>query len=146
MRRTIMAGMALALTLGVASVSQAQQTDRPSKPDSAQHEGHMRGERGPRGGRGAGMLLKGIDLTDAQKAQLKALHEKDGKPAEMRREERAKLRAAMQERHEKMLDDVRSILTPAQKEIFEKNVVEMKERMKTRQEHMKHHREEARKS
>jgi Spy/CpxP family protein refolding chaperone len=142
MRRTIMAGMALALTLGVASVSQAQQTDH-SKADSAHHGEHMqRGERGGRGG--PGMLLKGIDLTDAQKAQIKALHEQQGRPSDVQREQREKMRAEMQERHEKMLTEVRSILTPAQREIFEKNVADMKEHMKDRREHMKQRRGEGR--
>ena len=138
MKRTIMAGMVLALTLGVASVSNAQQADRQSKPDSAHHDGHMK-----RGGGHRGMLLKGIDLTEAQKDQLKALHQKQG---EVRREQREKMRGEMQEHHAKMLDEVRALLTPAQKEVFEKNVAEMQERMKTRHEHMKHRRSGERRS
>ena len=143
MRRTLLAGLTLALTLGVASVSQAQQHEH-SKPDSAHHDGHMK--RGEGGQRGAGMMLKGIELTDAQEAQIKALHEKQGRPAEMRREQREKMRAEMMAHHAKMVAEVRALLTPAQQEIFDKNVVEMKQRMEKRQEHMQHRRQKQNKS
>ena len=140
MRRTIMASMVLALTLGVASASDAQQA--------------RRGDRDGRGG--VAYLLKGIDLTDAQKEQLKALHQNKG-PAgvdksalEKKREEmkaarqrgdtaavrsmRAQFHEQMKQQHEAMLTSVRGILTPAQREIFEKNLVEGRDRMKERME------------
>ena len=137
MRRTIMASMVLALTLGVASVSNAQHA-----------------KRGERDGRGVAYLLKGIELTDAQKTQLKALHQDKGPIAadkasfEKKREEmkaarqrgdtaavrafRSQFQEQMKQRHDAMLTSVRGILTPAQREIFEKNLVEGRDRMKER--------------
>ena len=143
MKRTIVAGLALALTLGAASVSSAQET-----------------ERGKRDGRRpvAGML-KGIELTEQQKEQLKALREKQG-PIAMDRSQFEKLRSemkaarersdtaalrtlrtqghelmkqrreTMKQHREQMLGQVRNILTPAQREVFEKNIATAKERMK----------------
>jgi protein CpxP len=142
MKRTIVAGLALVLTLGAVSASDAQQT-----------------RRGARGGDQMAMLFKDIDLTDQQKEQLKALREKQGprgdregfqaRRAEMRelrekgdtaaiRQFREEMRGEMQQRHTQMLQDVRSILTPAQREQFEKNVAAMQEKMQERREHMQH--------
>jgi Spy/CpxP family protein refolding chaperone len=95
--------------------------------------------------------MKGIELTEAQKEQIKALHQEqrpaadkaqlekrhEAMKAARERGDTAALRAfrtEMQEqrkqRHEAMLTSMRAILTPAQREIFEKNVAEMQERMK----------------
>ena len=136
MRRTIVAGLALAFTLGGATLSSAQQSQRA--------------DRDARRG-GAGFLMKGIELTEAQKEQIKALHQEqrpaadkaqlekrhEAMKAARERGDTAALRAfrtEMQEqrkqRHEAMLTSMRAILTPAQREIFEKNVAEMQERMK----------------
>jgi Spy/CpxP family protein refolding chaperone len=136
MKRTIVAGLALAFTLGGATLSNAQQSER----------GDRDGRRG-----GMGFLMKGIELTDAQKDQIKALHKQEGAAtdkAEMeKRHEAVKaarergdtaalrtFRTEMMEhrkqRHEAMLTSVRAILTPAQREVFEKNVAAMQERMK----------------
>lgn len=139
MRRTIVAGIALALTVSFASVSSAQEMKQ--------------GERHARRG-GVAFLLKGIELTDQQKDQLKALHQKEGRNAadkagfEKKREEMKAARAKgdtaslrafrmasreqMKQRHEQRLDQVRAILTPAQREVFEKNLAAGEERMKER--------------
>lgn len=146
MRRTIVAGLALALTLGAASVSSAQQAKRGDR--------EMRRD-------GMGMMFKGIELTDAQKAQLKAVRAKHGMGEAMKeqmktqheamkalresgdtaalRAMRLQMREQMKQRHEDMqkhhgamISDVRGILTPAQQEIFDKNVTAAKERMKER--------------
>ena len=112
MRRTIVAGLALALTLGAASVSSAQQAKR--------------GDRGDMRLDGMGMMFKGIELTDAQKEQLKAVREKHGMGEAMKTQMKAQheamkavrekgdtaamraMRSAMQEqmkqRHEQNLD------------------------------------------
>lgn len=146
MRRTIVAGLALALTLGAASVSSAQQAKR--------------GDRDLRRD-GMGMMFKGIELTDAQKEQLKAVREKHGlseaaktqfkaqheamKAAREKgdtaalRSMRLQMQDQMKQRHEQMrqlhdamIADVRGILTPAQREVFEKNLTTANERMKAR--------------
>lgn len=144
MRRTIVAGLALALTLGAASVSSAQQGKRGG--------GEMRRD-------GMGMMFKGIELTDAQKEQLKAVREKHGMGEAMKTQMQAQheamkalrengdtaaLRAMrlqmreqmkarqeqMRQHHEAMISDVRGILTPEQRAIFDKNVTTAKEHMK----------------
>lgn len=66
------------MLVGFAGVSAAQASTTPqSRPDSGAHrrgpraDGEMRGRKGP--GRGFGMDL---NLTEAQKAQIKAIHQK----------------------------------------------------------------------
>src|SRR5215216_4122222 len=136
-------GLVLAMTLGAASVSLAQepQHDRDSQHGSGAQQ--WQGQRGHQGG--FGFLLKGIDLTEQQRSQLRALREKQGQRtnggdrSEIReqidaarergdtaalRRIRTQMRAQMQQRHERMIADVRSILTPAQRELFDRNVKE----------------------
>jgi periplasmic protein CpxP/Spy len=137
MTRTLVAGLVLALTFGGASVSNAQHSEHGRRDGKNGHVAY---------------LLKGIELTDAQKEQLKALrqtHRPEGadKAAMEKKHEQVKaarergdtaaLRALrsefhgqMKERHEAMLTSMRSILTPAQREIFEKNLAEGRDRMK----------------
>src|SRR5438128_3131074 len=69
MRRIHVATVALALSLGAVSVASAQQ---PASPRAEQ------GERGfgRRGGEGMKGLFKGINLSAAQKNQVKAIREK----------------------------------------------------------------------
>lgn len=147
MKHSLIAGLALALTLGMSTVSEAQQRRGPGQ-----------------GGRdGMAMLFRGIELTDAQKEQLKALRGKQGPAArgreqfEKQREEaralrekgdtagirklREEARDEMRSRNEQMLKDVRSILTPAQREVFEKNIAEAGERMHERREDMRERRD-----
>lgn len=150
MRRTIVAGLALALTLGAASVSSAQQGQRGDR--EMRRDGM---------GMGMGMMFKGIELTDAQKAQLKDVREKHGMGEAMKTQMKAQheamkavrekgdtaamraMRSQMQEQmkqrheqmqqhHDAMISDVRGILTPAQREVFDKNVTTAKEHMKGR--------------
>src|SRR4051812_13948170 len=64
MRRIHAAGLALALTLGAVSAASAQAPDAPRAE-------HRMGGRGPGGG-----MFKDLNLTDAQKSQVKAIHEK----------------------------------------------------------------------
>lgn len=148
MRRTIVAGLALALTLGAATVSSAQQGQRGDR--------EMRRE-----GMGMGMMFKGIELTDAQKAQLKEVRQKHGMSEAMKAQMKAQHEAMkavrekgdtvamramrlqmqeqmkqrheqMQQHHDAMISDVRGILTPAQREVFDRNVTTAKEHMKER--------------
>jgi len=59
------------MIVGVAGVSAAQSTTTP--PSREHRSGEMRGRRGPGGDRGFG---RDLNLTDAQKAQIKAIHTK----------------------------------------------------------------------
>lgn len=133
MKHIRMAGLAIALTLGTASVSLAQQ---PAK----QHQVE-RGQRGPRGG-GMKALLKDIKLTDAQKDQLKQLREKDreqfqGQRQRNERPDTAEFRVRQQERY----SQIRSILTADQQKQFDKNVAEVQKKFAERR--GKHHKQGA---
>jgi Spy/CpxP family protein refolding chaperone len=66
-------GLGLALVVGAAGAAAAQSTPN-ARPDTTQRD-HRKwdGEHGGRRGGPGGMLLKGINLTDAQKDRLKAI-------------------------------------------------------------------------
>jgi Spy/CpxP family protein refolding chaperone len=59
------------MIVGVAGISAAQSTTTP--PSREHRSGEMQGRRGPGGDRGFG---RDLNLTDAQKAQIKAIHTK----------------------------------------------------------------------
>lgn len=144
MKRIFMAAFAVALTLGAASISQAQTTQGEHK-DHHERAGHAQLRKGPggRGHRPMAMLFRDINLTQEQKDQIRALHRKNmpqdarekleetrekmkalrekGDTAELR-ELRQEVREKMKERHEEMLKEIRAILTPEQRVQFEKNV------------------------
>jgi Spy/CpxP family protein refolding chaperone len=124
------ATLAAALCVGITSVAAAQGTEPPKQGQ---------GEMGRGGGMG-GMLLKDINLTDAQKAQVKAIREKyaplqlelrksaqatGGPPDEATRAKSADLR-------QKQAAEIRAILTADQQAQFDKNLAEMKSQMESR--------------
>lgn len=139
--RIVALGAAVAIGFGSAVELAAQ--DTPAPQAGAERGAKARGERGERGrmqGRHMGAIFRGIELTDAQKEQLKAVHERyrpqmQALRPESRRERgdstarpdsatRAKAHALMTQRHA----DIRAILTADQQAIFDKNVASMKER------------------
>jgi Spy/CpxP family protein refolding chaperone len=150
MRKTIIMGLGLALSLaGTAAAQQAgeEMTRRPK----------AQGERGGRfGGRGPeGFLLRDITLTDAQKSQLQTLRKAEHDKMDARREEMKKqsdeARAARQrgdttaarvimQRNRQLRDAardqhiaaVRNLLTAEQRVQFDKNVAELKQREQER--------------
>ena len=152
MTQTLIAGLALALTLGVAGASEAQEPVQ-SQPQT-QHQYQHSGQKWQHGHRdGFKMLFKGITLTDQQKAQLQDLREKQGKKADKDkfqkvrdeakearekgdtakvREIRQDVRKEMQENREDMIKEVREILTPDQRTIFDRNVAELQQRFQGR--------------
>lgn len=152
MTRSKTIALALGLALSLAGTAGAQQQqDQPGRPGrGGQFEG-----RGPRGGGPGRMLLKGITLSDAQKAQLKALREQERAQFDAQREqartrmtEARALRekgdtAALRRLHEQSRTErqaqmdrqagaIRGILTPAQRTQFDANVAEAKQRMAQR--------------
>lgn len=157
MRKNIMAGLALALTLGGAGLAAAQSTgQQPQRPRGEQDDrgGRGWGRGGPRGGP-EGFLLRGITLTDAQKQKLQQLRESDRATMEQSRtqmrsrmdEARAarqsgdtvkakSLFAAMRKQMEAQRDQhaaqVRSILTAEQQKQFDANLAEAKKRQAER--------------
>ena len=126
------ATLAAALCVGITSVAAAQGTEPPQQ---GQAQGEMR-----RGGVMGGMLLKDINLTDAQKAQVKTIRDKyvpqlqelgkasqatGGPPDEA-------TRTKMMDIQTKQSNEIRAILTPDQQTTFDKNLAEMKARMANR--------------
>lgn len=114
--------------------------------------GDMDGRHGKRGmgGRGRGML-RGLDLSEAQKTQLRAIHEANKPSQEVREEMRSVLMAKRagtitadqqlridtlktqgKEKHRAVKAQIAEILTPEQKAQIETKKAEMKVRMQER--------------
>jgi Spy/CpxP family protein refolding chaperone len=93
-----------------------------------------------RGGGMGGMLLKDINLTDAQKAQVKAIREKYAPlQLELRKSIQATggppdeaTRSKMMDLQSKQAAEIRAVLTADQQSTFDKNLAEMKSRMESR--------------
>jgi Spy/CpxP family protein refolding chaperone len=124
------ATLAAALCVGMTSVAAAQ---------GAPPQGQAQGEMGRGGGMG-GMLLKDINLTDAQKAQIKTIRE-TYLPQQMELRKAAQAtggppdeatRAKMTDLQNKQAAEIRAILTADQQKTFDHNLHEMKERMDAR--------------
>ena len=121
------ATLAAALCVGMTSVAAAQGTEPPQQGQ----------------GRGAGMggmLLKDINLTDAQKAQVKAIREKYApQQLELRKSVQATgappdeaTRTKIADLQNQQAAEIRAILTADQQKTFDHNLHEMKERMDAR--------------
>ena len=133
-------GLALALTFAVAGAASAQSARRPDRGTATQADSGFR--RGARGG-AEGMLLRGINLSDKQKAQVQELRanarkefEKQGgraRPADGQGQVRDQAaitarRAEMEKLREQRIASLRSILDASQRAQFDKNVAELKAR------------------
>jgi len=141
MRKTSTAmALGLALSFGAVGVVSAQATQQPQRTEQGERGWH-------RGGPGKG-LMKGINLTDAQKAKLKELRksEQSGAGNEQFRKAMADARAArqrgdtaaaraqmqalrpqMEQARERQVAAMRSVLTPDQQKQFDANLAEMKQ-------------------
>ncbi len=128
MKAIRIATLAAALCVGITSVAAAQGTE-------PQGQGGMR-----RGGGMGGMLLKDINLTDAQKEQVKTIREKYlPQQVELRKAAQGTggppdeaSRAKMMDLQNKQAADIRAILTADQQAQFDKNMAEMKAQMENR--------------
>ena len=126
------ATLAAALCVGITSVAAAQGTEPPQQ---GQAQGEMR-----RGGGMGGMLLKDINLTDAQKAQVKTIREQYApQQLELRKSVQATgappdeaTRAKIADLQNQQAAEIRAILTADQQKTFDHNLHEMKERMDAR--------------
>jgi Spy/CpxP family protein refolding chaperone len=127
MKAIRIATLAAALCVGTTSVAAAQGTE-------PQGQGQGRGERM------GGMLLKDINLTDAQKAQVKTIRDKYvPQLQELRKASQATggppdeaTRTKMMDIQNKQTNEIRAILTADQQATFDKNLAEMKARMTNR--------------
>ena len=124
------ATLAAAFCVGITSAAAAQGTEPPKQGQ---------GEMGRGGGMG-GMLLKDINLTDAQKAQVKAIREKYAPlQLELRKSVQAAggppdeaTRTKMMDLQSKQAAEIRAVLSADQQATFDKNLAEMKSRMESR--------------
>ena len=124
MKAIRIAALAAALCVGMTSVAAAQGTE-------PQGQGQGRGERM------GGMLLKDINLTDAQKAQVKTIRDKYvPQLQELRKASQATggppdeaTRTKMMDIQTKQAADIRALLTADQQSTFDKNLAEMKARL-----------------
>jgi Spy/CpxP family protein refolding chaperone len=129
MKAIRIATLAAALCVGMTSVAAAQ---------GAPPQGQGQGER--RGGGMGGMLLKDINLTDAQKEQVKTIREKYlPQQMELRKAAQATggppdeaTRSKMMDLQTKQAAEIRAILSGDQQATFDKNLAEMKSRMDSR--------------
>jgi Spy/CpxP family protein refolding chaperone len=125
MKAIRIATLAAALCVGMTSVAAAQGTEPPQQG---------------RGGGMGGMLLKDINLTDAQKAQVKTIRDKYvPQLQELRKASQATggppdeaTRTKMMDIQTKQTTEIRAILTTDQQATFDKNLAEMKARMANR--------------
>ncbi len=168
MRRIAFSGLALALTLGSASLVAAQQPQQGQAPAAQQQ--HQWGRRAMRNGQRdlRRQLFKGVKLTDQQKAQIKAINQKYRAQAQ---QEFKALRPAMQEARadrqkgdtaaartifernrpqfeqmrkarEQELREIRAVLTPEQQKQFDANQAQLKARMEQWQQHRRERQQE----
>ncbi|HET9453399.1 MAG TPA: Spy/CpxP family protein refolding chaperone [Gemmatimonadaceae bacterium] len=155
MRKSLIVAAGLALSLaGVASAQQGERgkrDERPRRGDSGQAIEGARGQRGEMGRTPDGLLLKGIELTEGQRAQIAQLNKaqresmaakRDGRREEMeqvraarQRGDTAAVRAAMQKNRQVMeqtraqhVAAIRNLLTAQQRVQFDRNVAELQQR------------------
>ena len=147
MKKSILIGLGLAVSVASTAIAQQPDTGRAQrKGDRAGQFERRGGQRGP-----MGLLLKDITLTDGQRTQIAQLHKTQRDQKEAQRTQRkaefdklrearergdtAAVRAAMQQRRQQMEQEraqdiaaVRQILTAEQRVQFDKNVTELKAR------------------
>ena len=148
MRKSILMGLGLALSVAGAAIAQAPQDgQRPARGE--------RGDRGQMDGRRQGgpdgLLLKDITLTEGQRTQIAQLRKTQREQMQAKREQGQKqgetvraarergdtaaVRQAMQQRRQAMeqertqhIASIRNLLTAEQRVQFDKNVTELKAR------------------
>lgn len=93
------------------------------------------GPPGGRGGRMMEMMMTGITLDAAQKAKVDSIvakHQAEMPPMQQGQMPDSATRAARREHMMKQQDEIRAVLTPDQQKVFDKNVADMRERMRGR--------------
>ena len=151
--------LAFFVSISVVSAQEVTSTTSTDKVEKVEKRGYGRGDKNGRGfGRGHGKhgrhgmggkggMLRGIELTDAQKEQFKAIREANKPSAELREEmktimmakrdgtitdaQKARMETFKADRKvkaEAMKVQIDAILTPEQKQQIETRKVEMKQR------------------
>lgn len=128
MKAIRIATLVAALCVGMTTVAAAQSTEPQKGQGDGRHGGGM-----------GGWLLKDINLTDAQKDQVKTIREKYlPQQMELRKAAQATgsvddaTRAKMADLQQKQAAEIRAILTADQQVVFDKNLAAMKEKMAER--------------
>ncbi len=118
MKTMRLAVLAAALCIGATTVARAQDTQSPPQR--------------PRGMMNMTALFQGITLTHEQQEKVDKLAKKHEEDAQKMREEmqaggdREAMMTKMREMRTKHMDEIKEVLTPEQRAIFEKNVEEMR--------------------
>lgn len=158
MKKSILVGLGLAVSVASTAIAQAPDTIRGKGPGRGRGEsGQMEGRRG-RGGPD-GLLLKGITLTEGQRKQIAQLRKTQREQLDARRTgskgdlarlrdahqrgDTAAIRAAKEQRQAVMEQErlqniaaIRNILTAEQRVQFDRNVAELKAREAERAQRM----------
>lgn len=172
LRSKFFSGVAVAVAATAFSVAGIAQEKVERSPEAGQKKERMRGEgfgkgmrdghgKGMRGGKHGGFGLRGIELTEAQKEQLKAIREankpdpaireemktimmarRDGTITEEQKTRVQTLRAQQMEKAQAVRAQVDAILTPEQKQQIETRKQEMRQKMEERRQQWQQRREE----
>lgn len=143
-------GLALALTATLASAATAQQTTPQRDGQQGQHEGHMKRKHGIGPGQHRRLgFLRGLDLTDAQRQQVREIAERfhqslapqreelrsimderrqDGELTEAQKTRVRQLRAELEASMQRYQQEVLGVLTPEQRTKAEQFLRERQER------------------
>jgi Spy/CpxP family protein refolding chaperone len=118
MIRMTLGALALAFAVAMPATSRAQQASPDSTPTVAPHRHHRFGHR----------LFKGVSLTDAEKTQLRAIHEKY--TAQVKTARQSGDKATVRTLRTQQLDEMRGVLTPDQQTTFDANRAALRARAK----------------
>ena len=131
-----------AVTIGFGAAAELRAQAAPAPQAGAERAAKERGERGERGkarGRRMGGLFRDIELTDAQKDQIKAIHERYRPQMQALRPERGQARgdsavrpdsakrAQARDLMTRQQADIRAVLTAEQQVTFDRNLATLKE-------------------
>jgi Spy/CpxP family protein refolding chaperone len=118
MIRMTLGALALAFAVALPATSRAQQASPDSTPTAAPHRHH----------RFAHRLFKGVSLTDAEKTQMRAIHEKYAAQVKTARQSGDK--ATVRTLRAQQVDEMRGVLTPDQQTTFDANRAALRARAK----------------
>lgn len=151
MKKSILIGLGLAVSVASTAIAQAPDTNRGKGPKGQRGEsGQMDGRRGGRGGPD-GLLLKGITLTEGQRTQIAQLRKTQREQLDTKRNaskgdlgklreahargDTAAIRGAKEQRRAVLEQErlqniaaIRNILTAEQRVQFDQNVAELQAR------------------
>lgn len=119
MIRTTLGALALACAVALPATSRAQQASTDSTPSTVQPHRHHRF---------AHRLFKDVNLTNDERGQLKAIHQKYA--PQMKAAHQSGDKATIQSLRTQELDEMRGVLTPDQQTKFDANRAVIREHMK----------------